>query len=73
MAGFNGILETGQVEDLQLVEKINRSERIVSRFKSKLVKIIKDAGSKFDDYSISAKGKQILLNWDYRTTGNFFY
>ena len=73
MAGFNGILETGQVEDLQLIEKINRSERIVSRFKSKLVKIIKDAGSKFDDYSISAKGKQILLNWDYRTTGNFFY
>ena len=73
MAGFNGILETGQVEDLQLVEKINRSERIVSRFKSKLVKIIKDAGSKFDDHSISPKGKQILLNWDYRTTGNFFY
>ena len=58
MAGFNGILETGQVEDLQLIEKINRSERIVSRFKSKLVKIIKDAGSKFDDYSISPKGKQ---------------
>ena len=28
---------------------------IVSRFRGKLAKMIKDAGSKFDDYSISSK------------------
>ena len=27
-------------------------KNIVSRFRGKLVKMIKDAGSKFDDYSI---------------------
>ena len=45
--------------------KINRWKRIVSRFKGKLVKMIKDAGSKFDDYSISPKIRQILLHWGY--------
>ena len=45
--------------------KINRSKRIISRFKGKLVKMIKDAGSKFDDYSISPKIRQILLHWGY--------
>ena len=30
-------------------------ETIVSRFMCKLVKIIKDAGNKIDDYSISPK------------------
>ena len=30
--------------------KINRWKKIVSRFRGKLVKMIKDAGSKFDDY-----------------------
>ena len=32
-------------------------EKMVSRFRGKLVKMIKDAGSKFDDYSISPKIK----------------
>ena len=27
--------------------------------------MIKDAGSKFDDYSISPKIRQILLHWDF--------
>ena len=27
--------------------------------------MIKDAGSKFDDYSISLKIRQILLHWGY--------
>ena len=40
-------------------------EKIVSRFRCKLVKMIRDAGSKFDDYSISPKIKQILLHWGY--------
>ena len=30
-------------------------EKNVSRFKGKLVKMIKDSGGKFDDYSISDK------------------
>ena len=36
-------------------KEINKWKRILSRFKGKLVKIIKDAGSKFDDYSILPK------------------
>ena len=36
--------------------QINRRKRIVSRFGDKLVKMIKDVGSKFDDYSISRIG-----------------
>ena len=34
---------------------ISRWKGIVSRFKSKVVKIIKYVGGKFDDYSISSK------------------
>ena len=40
--------------------QINRWKGIVSRFKGKLVKMIKDAGSNYDDYSISPKVTQIL-------------
>ena len=36
--------------------QINKWKKIVDRFKGKLVKIIKDAGSKYDDYSISRIG-----------------
>ena len=36
--------------------EINRWTGAVSRFRGKLVKMIKDAGSKFDDYSISQIG-----------------
>ena len=35
----------------------------LSRFRGKLVKMIKDASSKFDDYSILPKIRQILLLW----------
>ena len=35
--------------------QINRWKGIVSRFKGKIVKMNKDGGSKFDDYSISPK------------------
>ena len=42
-----------------------RWKRIVSRFKGKLVEMIKNAGGKFDDYSISPKIRQILLHWGY--------
>ena len=45
--------------------QINRWEKIVSRFRGKLAKMIKDAGSKFDYHSISPKIRQILLHWGY--------
>ena len=46
----------------------------MSRFRGKLVKMIRDAGSKFDDYSISSKIRQILLHWVYELTEkDFFY
>ena len=48
-------------------------EKIVSRFRGKLVKMIKVAGSKYDDYSISSKIRQILLHWGYELTENVFY
>ena len=61
MAGFSGILVTGKIlEDDE--RQINRWKKIVSRFRGKLVKMIIDAGTKFDDYSISSKIRQILLH-----------
>ena len=42
--------------------QINRWKRIVSRFRGKLDKMIKDAVSKYDDYSISSKIREILLH-----------
>ena len=40
----------------------------MSRFRGILVKTIRDAGSKFDDYSITPKIRQILLQQDYKLT-----
>ena len=40
--------------------QISRWKKIVSRFRGKLVKMIKDVGSKFDYYSISSRIRQIL-------------
>ena len=48
-------------------------EKIVSRFRGKLVKMIKDAGSKFDDCPISPKIRQILLHWGYKLTEKVFF
>ena len=52
--------------------QINRWKKIISRFRDKLVKMIKDAGSKFDDYSISPKIRQTLLHWGYELTEKDF-
>ena len=49
--------------------QINRLIKNVSRFKGKLEKMIEDAGSKYDGYSISPKIRQILLHWCYELTG----
>ena len=53
--------------------QINRWKKIVSRFRDKLVKMIRDADSKFDDYSISPKIRQILLHWGYELTEKDFF
>ena len=45
----------------------------MSRFRGKLVKMIRNAGSKFDDYSISPKIRQILLHWGYELTEKDFF
>ena len=45
--------------------QINRWKGFVSRFKGKLVEMIKDANSRFDDYSISPKLRKNLLRWGY--------
>ena len=53
--------------------QINRWKRIISRFRGKLVKMILDAGSKFDDSSISPKIIQIFLHWGYELTEKYFF
>ena len=37
------------------------------------MKLIKDVGCKFDDYSISPKIRQILLHWGYKLTEKLFF
>ena len=74
MGGFSGILGTGQIEDRKMIkDKLIDGKKIVSRFRGKLVKMIRDAGSKFDDYSISSKIRQILLHWGYELTEKDFF
>ena len=53
--------------------QVNRWKGIVSRFRGKLVKMIKDTGSKFDDCSILPYIRQILLHWGYELTEKEFY
>ena len=53
-------------------DKLIDGKKIVSRFRGKLVKMIKDAGSKFDDYSVSPKIRQILVHWCYELTEKDF-
>ena len=48
-------------------------EKNVNRLRGKLVQMIKDAGSKFDDYSIFPKIRQILLHWGYELTEKDFF
>ena len=52
--------------------QINRWKKIVSRFRCKLVKMIWDVGTKFDDYSISPKIRENLLHWSYELIEGFF-
>ena len=45
----------------------------MSRFRGILVKMIRDAGGKFDDYSILIKCRQVLLHWGYELTEKDFF
>ena len=45
--------------------QIKKWVAIVNRFKGVLVRMIKDKGAKFDDFSVSPKIRQILLHWGY--------
>ena len=42
-----------------------------TKLKNKLIEMIKNAGSEFDDYSISPKIRQILLHWGYELTKSY--
>ena len=53
--------------------QINSCKKIVSRFRGKFVIMIKDADSKFGDYSISPNIRQILLLWGYKLTEKYFF
>ena len=69
MVGFSGIITYWlgrRSEDDE--RQINRGKKIVRRFRGKLVKMIKDAGGKYDDYLIFPKIRQILLYWGYELT-----
>ena len=35
--------------------------------------MIKDVGSKYDNYSISRKTRQILVHWGYELTEKYFF
>ena len=48
-------------------------KKIVSRFRGKLVKMIRNAASKYDNYSILPKIRQILLHWGYELTEKDFF
>ena len=48
--------------------QIKKWNGIANRFKGKLIEMIKKAGSKLDDYSISPKIRHILLHWGYELT-----
>ena len=63
----------GQVENQKMIkDKLIDGKKIVNRFRGKLVKMIKNSCSKYDDYSISPKIRQILLHWDYELTEKNF-
>ena len=53
--------------------QINRWKKIVSRFRGKLVNMIRGGGSKFDDYTISPKIRKILLHWGYELREKDFF
>ena len=51
----------------------NRWKKVVTRFRGRLVKMIKDTGIKFNIYSISPKIRLILMHWGYELAENDFF
>ena len=72
MVGFSVTLDTVRVEDQKMMKDKLIWKGIGSRFTGKLVKMIKESGSKFDDYSISPTIRQILMHWGYELTEKIF-
>ena len=56
-----------------MMKEINRSKRIVTRFKGKFIKMIKDVDGRFDDYYISLKIRQILFHCGYELIETDFF
>ena len=48
-----------------MTRDVARWKDIVSRFKGKMVGVIKDFNGRFDDYSNLPMIRQILLHWAY--------
>ena len=53
-------------------DKLIDGKKTVSKFRGKLVKIIKNSGSKYDYYSILPKIREISLYWGYELKENDF-
>ena len=57
-----------------MIEKqIARHKVILSRFKGKFGKMIKDVDGRFNDYSNSPLTRQVLLYWNYELVENVFF
>ena len=46
-------------------------EKNLSRYKGKLIKVIKNNNAKFDDYLLSPKIRKLLLHWGYKLTEKY--
>ena len=56
--------------------QINTWKKIVSKLVDELIKLIvmiREAGSEYDDYSMSPKIRHILLHWGYESTEKDFF
>ena len=45
----------------------------LSRFREKIVKMIRNAGSRYDGYLISPETRQRLLHWGYELTEKYIF
>ena len=73
MVGFSSILGIGQVENQKMIKEKLIDGKKLTRFRGKLVKMIRNASSKYDNYSISPKIRQIFLHWAYELTEKDFF
>ena len=53
-------------------DRLIDGKKIMSRFKGKLIKMVKYVHDRFDDYSFSPKIRQILLHWGYELVKSDF-